>query len=170
MNNIESSIISLLEELKSNGQLNSILVNDDEDSWVSLVYDILVNKFDYPFGDETKSYAREIYDNVVVSWKGQDKMADLMDRSRLGEGKCFAKLSEKGLRRIVRESINKVLNESDIYDYDANYAKLIRDEMHNLYDLEGKVPYSYRTQIHSMVNTLQAILSDIRDKDSIASI
>ena len=80
------------------------------------------------------------------------------------------KLTEQDIHKIVKESLKDVLNESDVYDYDANYEKLIRDEMHNLYDLEGKVPYSYRQEIHSMVNTLQGILSDIRMKDSISRI
>lgn len=80
------------------------------------------------------------------------------------------KLTEQDVHKIVKETIKNVLNESDIYDYDANYEQLIRNEMHNLYDLEGKVPYSYRQEIHSMVNTLQGILSGIRMNDSISSI
>ena len=80
------------------------------------------------------------------------------------------KLAEQDVHKIVKEAIKNILNESDIYDYDANYEQLIRNEMHNLYDLEGKVPYSYRQEIHSMVNTLQGILSDIRVDDSISRI
>lgn len=72
------------------------------------------------------------------------------------------KLTEQDVHKIVEETIKNVINERDIYDYDANYAKLIRDEMHNLYDLEGKIPYAYRAEIHSMVNSLQAMLSHIR--------
>jgi hypothetical protein len=80
------------------------------------------------------------------------------------------KLTEQDIHKIVKETIKNVLNESDDYDYDANYEQLIRNEMHNLYDLEGKVPYSYRQEIHSMVNTLQGILSSIRMNDSISRI
>ena len=80
------------------------------------------------------------------------------------------KLTEQDVHKIVKETIKNVLSESDIYDYDANYEELIRNEMHNLYDLEGKVPYSYRQEIHSMVNTLQGILSSIRMNDSISRI
>ncbi len=80
------------------------------------------------------------------------------------------KLTEQDIHKIVKESLKNVLNESDIYDYDANYEELIRNEMHNLYDLEGKIPYSYRQEIHSMVNTLQGILSGIRMNDSISRI
>ena len=80
------------------------------------------------------------------------------------------KLTEQDVHKIVKETIKNVLNESDIYDYDANYEQLIKNEMHNLYDLEGKVPYSYRQEIHSMINTLQGILSSIRMKDSISRI
>lgn len=80
------------------------------------------------------------------------------------------KLTEQDIHKIVKETIKNVLNESDVYDYDANYEQLIRNEMHNLYDLEGKVPYSYRQEIHSMVNTLQGILSSIRTNDSMSRI
>lgn len=80
------------------------------------------------------------------------------------------KLTETDLHNIVKETISRILNESDIYDYDVNYEQLIKNEIHNLYDLEGKVPYSYRQEIHSMANTLQGILSSIRMKDSISKI
>ena len=80
------------------------------------------------------------------------------------------KLTEQDVHKIVEETIKNVLNESDIYDYDANYEQLIRNEMHNLYDLESKITYSYRQEIHSMVNTLQGILSGIRTNDSISRI
>lgn len=80
------------------------------------------------------------------------------------------KLTEQDIYKIVKESLKDALNESEIYDYDANYEELIKNEMHNLYDLEGKVPYSYRQEIHTMVNTLQGMLSDIRMKDSISRI
>ena len=80
------------------------------------------------------------------------------------------KLTEQDIHKIVKETIKNVLNESDVYDYDANYEQLIRNEMHNLYDLEGKVLYSYRQEIHSMVNTLQGILSSIRTNNSISRI
>jgi hypothetical protein len=84
--------------------------------------------------------------------------------------KKVIKLTEQDVHKIVKETIKNVLNESDIYDYDANYEQLIKNEMHNLYDLENKVPYSYRQEIHSMVNTLQGILSSIRMKVSISRI
>ena len=72
------------------------------------------------------------------------------------------KLTEQDVHKIVEETIKNVINERDIYDYDANYASLILHEMHNLYDLEAKIPYAYRAKIHSMVNSLQAMLSQIR--------
>ena len=84
--------------------------------------------------------------------------------------KKLIKLTEQDVHKIVKETIKNVLNENDIYDYDANYEQLIKNEIHNLYDLEGKVPYSYRQEIHSMVNTLEGMLSNIRTKDSISRI
>lgn len=80
------------------------------------------------------------------------------------------KLTEQDVHNIVKKTVKNVLNENDINNYDVNYEKLIRDEMHNLYDLETKVPYSYREEIHSMVSTMQGILFDIRMKDSISRI
>ena len=80
------------------------------------------------------------------------------------------KLTEQDVHKIVKETIKNVLNESDIYDYDANYEQLIKNEINNLYVLEDKVPYPYRKTIHSMVNTLQRILSSIRMRDSISRI
>jgi hypothetical protein len=84
--------------------------------------------------------------------------------------KKLIKLTEQDVHKIVKETVENVLSEGDVYDYDANYEQLIRNEMHNLYDLEGKVPYSYRQEIHSMVNTLQGILFGIRMDDSISRI
>lgn len=84
--------------------------------------------------------------------------------------KKLIKLTEQDVHKIVKETVENVLSEGDVYDYDANYEELIRNEMHSLYDLEGKVPYSYRQEIHSMVNTLQGILSSIRMNDSISRI
>ena len=77
------------------------------------------------------------------------------------------KLNEAQLRQIVAESVKKVLNEvNENYDYDGNYEKLIRDEMHRLYDLSLKVPKCYETEIYSMVTTMQGILDEIqRNRD-----
>lgn len=75
------------------------------------------------------------------------------------------KLTEQDVHKIVEETIKNVINERDIYDYDGNYARLIQHEMHNLYDLEAKVPYVYRREIHSMVNKLQGMLFEIRWKE-----
>lgn len=111
-NNIEKSVISLLDQLKSSGQLNEFLANDDERVWIDLVYDILVNKLGYPFGNKTKSYAKQVYDNAVVAWKGKGKMTDLMSRTRMGESKKLIKLSEKDLRRIIKESVKRTINEN----------------------------------------------------------
>ena len=57
--------------------------------------------------------------------------------------------------------INKALVK-DVYDYNAKYDELIRDEMHRLYDLEGEVPMCYRSKIHSMVVVMEGILQEIK--------
>ena len=119
-----NKIISVLEQLKQNGQLNDYLIDDDERKWTKLVYDILVNKFDYPFGRETMQQANQIYNDSVVAWKGQGKMTDLMGRAGFGEGKesnkRLIRLTESDLHRIVKESVQKILKEMG----DDNYPRL----------------------------------------------
>jgi hypothetical protein len=36
------------------------------------------------------------------------------------------KLTEQDVHKVVKEAIKNILNESDIYDYDANYEQLIK--------------------------------------------
>ena len=75
------------------------------------------------------------------------------------------------IKKFVNESIKTVLKENDnIYDYDGNYEQLIKDEYHNLCDLETKVPYYLREEIHSMVVKLQGIMSDINMSSTISKI
>lgn len=49
----------------------------------------------------------------------------------------------------------------DMYKYDANYAMLIKEEMHRLWDLSEKVPMCRRPEIYSMGIALQAMLQEI---------
>ena len=56
-----------------------------------------------------------------------------------------------------------LLEEKD-NEYAGNYDELILHEMHNLYELEDKVPVSYRQEIHSMAVSLQAIWQDAQRK------
>ena len=73
------------------------------------------------------------------------------------------KLNEAQLHQIVAESVKKVLNETnENYDYDGNYEKLIRDEMHRLYDLSLRVPKCFEVEIYSMVTTMKSILDTIQ--------
>lgn len=80
--------------------------------------------------------------------------------------KNVVRITEEDLKNIVNESVNKILNEN----YDGNYAELIKKNMHNLYDLESKVPHTYRAEIHSMVITLQSMYQEIQRKNEIANI
>lgn len=70
------------------------------------------------------------------------------------------KLTESKLKQMIAESVKKVLNEN--IDYEGNYQELIKNAMHQLYDLEGKVPYSYRPKIHGMAVSLEAMYQDIQ--------
>jgi hypothetical protein len=64
------------------------------------------------------------------------------------------------------EYFNDYLLKEKDNDYVGNYAELILHEMHNLYELEAKVPASYRQDIHSMAVSLQAMWQDIqRNRD-----
>ena len=75
--------------------------------------------------------------------------------------KNIVKINESTLRRLVAESVKKVLKE----EYDGNYLQLIKEEMHRLYELEGKVPNSLQPEIHSMVISMQAILEEAQRND-----
>lgn len=74
--------------------------------------------------------------------------------------KNIIKLTESDLKKVISESVNKVLEEG--YNYDPHYEELIKKEMHNLWDLSEKVPMVYRSSIYSMGNRLQAILQKIQ--------
>lgn len=75
--------------------------------------------------------------------------------------KNIIKLTESDLKKVISESVNKVLKEGE-YNYDPHYEELIKREMHNLWDLSEKVPMVYRSSIYSMGNRLQAILQKIQ--------
>jgi hypothetical protein len=75
--------------------------------------------------------------------------------------KNIIKLTESDLEKVISESVKKILKEGE-YNYDPNYAELIKREMHNLWDLSEKVPLAYRSKIYSMGNSLQALLQKIQ--------
>ena len=75
--------------------------------------------------------------------------------------KNTVKINENTIRRIVAESVKKVLKE----DYDGNYIQLIKEEMHRLYELEQKVPNYLQPEIHSMVISMQAMLQEAQRND-----
>lgn len=73
------------------------------------------------------------------------------------------RLTESDLHRIITNVINEATENGD---YDGNYEELIRNEMHNLAELERKVPKCYEAEIHQMVVGLEAILGGIKsDRD-----
>lgn len=75
--------------------------------------------------------------------------------------KNTVKINENTIRRIVAESVKKVLKE----DYDGNYIQLIKEEMYRLYELEQKVPNYLQSEIHSMVNSMQAMIEEAQRND-----
>lgn len=104
--------------------------------------------------------------------------------------KKLIRLTESDLHRIVKESVNRILKESDEWDaylqqdddeptsfeyddsndYNPLYDELIKKEMHNLYDLEGQVPQCYKREIHQCITTLESILNEIKMKGNISFI
>lgn len=86
-------------------------------------------------------------------------------------GKQMIKINETKLKQIVSETIKRLLKESDNeYDYDGNYWQLIKNEYHNLCNLETKVPYHLKGEIQSMATKLQGMLSDIERTDTLSRI
>lgn len=63
-----------------------------------------------------------------------------------------------GLEEKILKQVKKALSEEVNYDYDGKWEEYVRNEVHNLYELEEKVPYSYRSAIHSAMTELEAIL------------
>lgn len=72
--------------------------------------------------------------------------------------KNIVKIDEQQLKKVIAESVKKVLNE----EYDANYLQLLKEEMHRLYELEKKVPNRLQPEIHSMVISIQAMLEEAK--------
>ena len=79
MNNIDKGVIQILDQLKNSGQLNSYLIDDDERKWTKLIYDIMINKFDMPFGNSTMQQASDMFNNAVRVWKGKNKLGNMMN-------------------------------------------------------------------------------------------
>lgn len=63
-----------------------------------------------------------------------------------------------GLEEKILKQVKKALSEEVNYDYDGKWEEYVRNEVHNLYELEEKVPYSYRSVIHSAMTELETIL------------
>ena len=78
MNNIDKGVIQVLDQLKNSGQLNSYLIDDDERKWTKLIYDIMINKFDMPFGNSTMQQASDMFNNAVRVWKGKKKLGKII--------------------------------------------------------------------------------------------
>lgn len=121
MNNIDKGVIQVLDQLKNSGQLNSYLIDDDERKWTKLVYDIMINKFDMPFGNGTMQQASDIFNNAVRVWKGKNKLGNMMNMESRTMNKKLIRLTENDLHKIVKESVEKILSESD-YDNFFDWA------------------------------------------------
>lgn len=108
---IVNGVIQVLDQLRNNGQLNDYLIDDDETKWTKLVYDIMVNKFDMPFGKSTMQQASEVFNNVVRVWKGKNKVGNMMNMESKQTSKKLIRLTESDLHRMVNEAVQKILKE-----------------------------------------------------------
>jgi hypothetical protein len=141
---LASGVIEVLDMLKAKGQLDNYLVDDDERKWAKLIYDILVNKFDMPFGSQTMQKAQEIFNTSVSNWRGRGKFQNMMNRP-VGPGdpgitanpmsnesktvnNKLIRLTESDLRNIVKESVKKIINENH---FTGNMAHITEDDMIN---------------------------------------
>ena len=114
MERLVNEIIQILNTLNKNGELNNYFIEDNERKWVNLIKDILTNKFDFPWGNDTLELANEIYENYVIAWKGQQKFKGILNM----ESK-----NKKKINSIIRESIHKVLNESYLTGKPSGFTK-----------------------------------------------
>ena len=108
--------------------MNDYLIDDDERKWTKLVYDIMVNKFDMPFGKGTMQQASDIFNNAVRIWKGKNKVANMMSMESKQTNKKLIRLTESDLHNIVKESVNKILSEMDWKTY-ANAERKWADHL-----------------------------------------
>ena len=163
---IVNGVIQVLDQLKKSGQLNDYLIDDDERKWTKLVYDIMVNKFDMPFGKGTMQQASEIFNSAVRVWKGKNKVGNMMNMESKQTNKKLIRLTESDLHNIVSETVSRMLKE----DYNGRYDELVKDEMYRMAELERQVPEWLKPEIHGMVVTLESILSNIKTSRDIERI
>lgn len=134
---IVNGVIQVLDQLKKSGQLNDYLIDDDERKWTKLVYDIMVNKFDMPFGGETRKMASEIYNGSVRTWKGRNKFSNML-HAESRRPKRLVRLTEGDLHKIVKESVNRALKEGIEFSSDKPgeewmyYQNKLQDEFDEL--------------------------------------
>lgn len=128
-------VIKILDNLKRSGQLNDYLIDDDDDKWIKLVYDILINEFDMNFSNQTKITASKIYDEYVRPWRGQGKFKNVMNMESRRMKKNLTRLTEADIHRIVKQTIRKTINENWLTG--KNMAPITEDDMIN-YEI-GKV-------------------------------
>jgi hypothetical protein len=114
MERLVNEIIQILNTLNKNGELNNYFIEDNERKWINLIKDILTNKFNFPWGNDTSELANEIYNNYVITWKGQQKFKGMLNT----ESK-----NKKKINAIIRESIYKVLNESYLTGKPSGFTK-----------------------------------------------
>lgn len=106
--------------------------------------------------------SKETYEKAQEDER-QDKIQKMNQRDKEDREKRNKKdwFNESQLRKVVAESVKRVLKEG----YEGNYTQLIKEEMHRLYELEQKVPNRLKSEIHSMVISMQAMLEEAQRND-----
>jgi hypothetical protein len=114
MEHLVNEIIQLLDNLYQTGQLNRYFIEDNDRKWISLIKDILTNKFNLPWGNDSLELAQKIYNDYIIAWKGQHKFKGMLNM----ESK-----NKQRINTIIRESIDKVLKESYLTGRPSGFSK-----------------------------------------------
>lgn len=120
----------------------------DADNWEELEKQKQIESDWNGLGNINKKYKAEKFSPILA----KDYNHNVEDGREGAEDYCH------GLEEKILKQVKKALSEEVNYDYDGKWEEYVRNEVHNLYELEEKVPYSYRSAIHSAMTELEAIL------------
>lgn len=140
--NVGEEVVNILEQLYQRGELNDYCIASDPKKWERLVNDILINRFDYPFGPATMEEAKEIYRSYVIRWKEGHKVTDMMGRT------TFDFMKEDVLRNVVRNVINEVLDNMD----DTEKAFWLMRQRQERPNTKSRTPVNYEQQFQNEFN------------------
>lgn len=134
--------------------VKKMLKEETSDSW---------QHQDFDFSNACERICREIelgnYDNRITDAEWVEGMENKYENDNNG--------TVGNIRKAINDRLSMI---STDLQYDGNYWQLIKNEYHNLCNLETKVPYHLKGEIHSMATRLQGMLSDIERMDTLSRI